>query len=501
MKDIQIWDNIQEQDINDIFDFVCEIFSQKLPEEMVRDYNINEIASDIVHKLQLEKKFEKMLHFVEIIKTKQLDIYEMEYPFINGHLIDYFCHQNNKQRLNDVFSEYIADPVYEYKVFLAVFSKLLFYQHTDLLLKASETRDEVAEAPALIPGAEVDFDAFILAMKFFEYKEKYPIFDRKHFVDYMHACDYVVKTPVINAIERVLYNKKSDQETLRVIFKRSKEDANAILKMGFYEYMTKKGINYYLSEFFWRKMLIYWEHNFNTRGVTIDKYHRIEYDSFESYLAKVSGAPFCLIYSHSMFATLWGSVFVADYLKEMGVIGAKAYDDYITVTRKMKGILISGKTKLLWKYSFIHTWGKPDGISNDEFAAEKKLFDKSFLTVANNFDIIKEEIADELNEIGELADFIYEGNSILKAEAEQEGSEFEELLSISDENLIDKYNDLIAKIAEQEDLIDDDDDDYRELGAVEKPASNLPIKREKKIGRNEPCPCGSKKKFKKCCGK
>jgi SWIM/SEC-C metal-binding protein len=24
---------------------------------------------------------------------------------------------------------------------------------------------------------------------------------------------------------------------------------------------------------------------------------------------------------------------------------------------------------------------------------------------------------------------------------------------------------------------------------------------EKKVGRNEPCPCGSGKKFKKCCGK
>lgn len=28
-----------------------------------------------------------------------------------------------------------------------------------------------------------------------------------------------------------------------------------------------------------------------------------------------------------------------------------------------------------------------------------------------------------------------------------------------------------------------------------------PVKQEKKVGRNEPCPCGSKKKFKKCCGK
>jgi SEC-C motif-containing protein len=27
-----------------------------------------------------------------------------------------------------------------------------------------------------------------------------------------------------------------------------------------------------------------------------------------------------------------------------------------------------------------------------------------------------------------------------------------------------------------------------------------PIKKDKKIGRNEPCPCGSGKKYKKCCG-
>ena len=27
-----------------------------------------------------------------------------------------------------------------------------------------------------------------------------------------------------------------------------------------------------------------------------------------------------------------------------------------------------------------------------------------------------------------------------------------------------------------------------------------PVSAEKKVGRNEPCPCGSGKKYKKCCG-
>jgi len=31
--------------------------------------------------------------------------------------------------------------------------------------------------------------------------------------------------------------------------------------------------------------------------------------------------------------------------------------------------------------------------------------------------------------------------------------------------------------------------------------SREPIKKQKKIGRNDPCPCGSGKKYKKCCGR
>lgn len=33
------------------------------------------------------------------------------------------------------------------------------------------------------------------------------------------------------------------------------------------------------------------------------------------------------------------------------------------------------------------------------------------------------------------------------------------------------------------------------------PKSNAPVKAEKKVGRNDPCPCGSGKKYKNCCGK
>ncbi|HBE45645.1 MAG TPA: hypothetical protein DDW17_09465 [Deltaproteobacteria bacterium] len=43
---------------------------------------------------------------------------------------------------------------------------------------------------------------------------------------------------------------------------------------------------------------------------------------------------------------------------------------------------------------------------------------------------------------------------------------------------------------------------YKEPVLIMNPGNEQPLqKHNKKIGRNDPCPCGSGKKYKKCCGK
>ena len=44
-----------------------------------------------------------------------------------------------------------------------------------------------------------------------------------------------------------------------------------------------------------------------------------------------------------------------------------------------------------------------------------------------------------------------------------------------------------------------DDLRYSHLTKKEREADILPVRTEPKIGRNEPCPCGSGKKYKSCC--
>ncbi|MBR2296811.1 MAG: SEC-C domain-containing protein [Clostridia bacterium] len=46
------------------------------------------------------------------------------------------------------------------------------------------------------------------------------------------------------------------------------------------------------------------------------------------------------------------------------------------------------------------------------------------------------------------------------------------------------------------------DEGFMKFGASERRTTRTaqPVRAENKVGRNDPCPCGSGKKYKKCCG-
>jgi uncharacterized protein YecA (UPF0149 family) len=63
-------------------------------------------------------------------------------------------------------------------------------------------------------------------------------------------------------------------------------------------------------------------------------------------------------------------------------------------------------------------------------------------------------------------------------------------------NAIDQYYDLWQNWLSQ----DSDSDPVRDDTATDDVESTPPSGSSHKIGRNDPCPCGSGKKYKKCCG-
>ena len=77
---------------------------------------------------------------------------------------------------------------------------------------------------------------------------------------------------------------------------------------------------------------------------------------------------------------------------------------------------------------------------------------------------------------------------------------FEVLNERKEDHLIEKYIGMYKKLKPALINDDDDDDDFDDdsSGAI---ITETFIRDAPKIGRNDPCPCGSGKKYKKCCGK
>jgi hypothetical protein len=70
----------------------------------------------------------------------------------------------------------------------------------------------------------------------------------------------------------------------------------------------------------------------------------------------------------------------------------------------------------------------------------------------------------------------------------------DEQLSLGREEVLSRLRDDRYK------LIEDTIEELESWACFQPPVRQQPTVRKKKIGRNEPCPCGSGKKYKKCCG-
>jgi preprotein translocase subunit SecA len=91
-----------------------------------------------------------------------------------------------------------------------------------------------------------------------------------------------------------------------------------------------------------------------------------------------------------------------------------------------------------------------------------------------------------------------------KQEYKREGFElFEDLIFRIRENTMKALTHLRIEAVKQEELKHEEQDDVKYVGGSE-PADKKPdtVRRvDPKVGRNDPCPCGSGQKYKKCCGK
>jgi len=464
----EFWDKYLNEDILEIFEMTCDFFSKELPKEFIENYDVGEVILETRGHHETAKNFDNVIRFSELLRKEQPKLYEEYFQYFDDFLIDYYCFHKDYNRVESSFCNFILYPTHDFDKYLISFRKLLFYGYTDILNVAiTKNYKEVETSDKLIGNAGLDLalTKFYLTLEEFYLSDD---FDIKTFLIKLNKYDFDFNNDFLSAVETGMREQLSKEDIENRFFN---DRQNFIITLGifFLKYMQERKISFAISGRIWDNILTFWAENNDKNKCNPDDYFQVKVDELEKYLSSLSGDMF-IDNKSEMIAVLWGSVYVYDFLKAIEIIKQNTFDNFIEITRILKGKVIGQFTSDLWNSNFVHLWEKPDSISTIEFLEEEKIFKKSILFKHQKFTRLRSEISEELANIGELSSHIIEGGK-------------------TDEI---KYNTS---------LLDDFFDTNQGTNTYKENRMLEPIMVEKKVGRNEPCPCGSGKKYKKCCGK
>ena len=473
----EFWNKYINEDILEIFDITCDFFSKELPREFVENCDVGEVILETKGHNQTAKEFGRVLKFIGLLKDKQPKLYREYFQYLDSFLIDYYWFHGDVRNVEVAFSNFLNNPVHNFDKYIMNFKKLLFFQYIDLLDTAIiKNFDIVAQSEKLIAGAEYDLAIckFYLTLEDL-WEQDNNVFDKGRFVGILKDYGFDISQKVLLSFEKGLFHPIQDKGSLENFFIQDRESCNLMILGYFLKYMRGKNFSFVLSGRIWDKMLSFWKENSSKENLKPDLYFRVHHDKFDKHLSDMSGSIF-IDNKPEMAALLWGSVYIYDFLRSIELISQETFNDFLNASKRQKGIFIGQSIADLWNYDFVHSWAKPDCISDTEFKEEQKIFRKSISIKPGKFGELRKEISEELDRIGELSAYIIKGG--------KQYDKFEE----NEPDLM-----ALAELLGSSGLPD-------KLQRIQKQVeAYAPARTGPNVGRNEPCPCGSGKKYKKCC--
>ena len=106
---------------------------------------------------------------------------------------------------------------------------------------------------------------------------------------------------------------------------------------------------------------------------TPEQFFSLNQKNLDRYVAQLLSAFFSDRKSEG-FATLWGIPHVYEFLLTEGLIDEVLYDGAIATVSAVKKMLLKQWSGPLWRYCFVHHWGKPAYQSEEDFKAEAQRF-------------------------------------------------------------------------------------------------------------------------------
>ena len=187
----------------------------------------------------------------------------------------------------------------------------------------------------------------------------------------------------------------------------------------------------------------------------------------------------------------------------------------VMIQKQVKILLFNTNTKEIEKMALLQTW-RDTAYSNEMdqntvqkfwgtyFEIEKGIYEQLLANPEEEVKGTVKELAEKYGvEVFTMTGFLDGINDSLKEPNPIEEMEEDTVVSLAFDkeklykNMVDAKAEWLYELPQWNDIFSEEK--RKELYKEQKNSGT--IRKEKKIGRNDPCPCGSGKKYKKCCGK
>lgn len=466
----ELWELLESDDIEIIFNTSVAYFKQDLVsvDDGYEDDDYTDYIIELVELLEANNAFEDLIEFRNIIKNYNPNVYHKCFGYLDCNLVSYFCFKNDKHKIEESLKGFLEHPTEFFDIYNTIFEKLILYKQTDILQNIIEKNfDDISNSEKFCFDPEYQMASCYKNFMLEDIFEK-NTFDRNNFVNTLKSYNYKFEDLFLDINEEILTNQSSN---IKISHDNVMDEIyyNVLkVELGFQKYMHSKGLPFYLSGWIFENFRKFW--HTKRKGKNYHEfYYEIEPKKFEEFIGEISTS-MMLDLNHVNYGLLWGGIYVYDFLFNNNLVSEQYYNSIIIKIKQLKGQSIAFDLDTLWHYDFVHGWEKPDSISTNEFKHEQRIFEKSMFIKNEEFHAQVKHIEDDLDQIGELSNYIIK----------------------SGEGRLDYYDNILNSL--QESMVLKEDNYATNINTY-----NEPLRTEKKVGRNEPCPCGSGKKYKKCC--
>lgn len=425
-----------------------------------------ELMEDLADSLLYQHKSELVEQMIDTFREAFPEEYIEDYEFMEKSLVQYYFFQNNipkvLERLEIVKQNPAQgiDTITIRSLYLLIFHGC-YQEAYDYSLQVWEpifNSDKIygmGHAPFVI-----NIYLFELEQAYENIKKNKPV-NWNAFRKKMKDYDFEENKDVMNMVTHCLENPFDKQEIVQYIKSKQHRKAHTMMNIYFSKYMKDTfNMSFTHSDLLFNILA---KEDLYKNKSNPENYFLFSFDKLDKHLAGLYDS-FFQSNIEEMFARVWGLEYAYRFIYACGMISDEGYEQMRQNIQGLKFLFISIANEEIWKMAFVFKW--PDLYARDPQI--ESIFRSTFI---EDFDMLPETFL-------EYKRLLYEA---LPDNIKKEVNDPDDYPNFENFGFPDESSDFFNS-----------SNDYE--GWVEPY-----VKDEPDIGRNDPCPCGSGKKFKKCC--